>query len=536
MIRIQDIPLPFDHEPDALAKAAANKLGVSLEELGPIRLVRKSIDARKKHRILAVYCVDVETADEQQVLKRCAGDPHIAAAPQTSFRVPHFSTSDGRPPVIVGAGPCGLFAALLLAQAGAKPILIERGKEVKARLRDVQTFWRDGILNPESNVPFGEGGAGTFSDGKLTTQIKDKHHRVQKILLELVAAGAPEEILYDARPHIGSDRLVTVVKTLRNKILSLGGQVRFETKLTDIVVRDGRIVGVIVNDGEVIDTMTLILAPGHSARDTFEMLLGRGVCMEAKPFSIGVRIEHPQSLIDQAQYGRFAGHPQLGAADYKLVHHARSGRSAYTFCMCPGGQVIAASNEPGGIVTNGMSRYARSEANANSALLVGVTPADFGASGPLAGIAFQRQWEQKAFVLGGGGYVAPAQRVEDFLAGRPSLTMGRVAASYRPAVKPADVSACLPDFVAITLREAILEMDKKLKGFAFPDAVLTAVESRSSCPLRMVRDESMQSLSIKGLYPAGEGAGYAGGIISAAVDGLKAAEAICKNVSQTYGS
>lgn len=528
MIRIREISLPFDHAPGALAKAAAQKLGLPSVEAGAIRLVRKSIDARKKQRILAVYIVDVEVADEADVLARCAGDGHIEQAPQAGYVTPKYSSTGGKPsPVVAGSGPCGLFAALLLAEAGARPILIERGREVAARVRDVQAFWREGVLNPESNVPFGEGGAGAFLGGKLTTQIKDKSGRVRKILAEMVAAGAPEEILYDARPHIGTDRLVGVVKNLRDTILSLGGQVRFETKLTGLVVRDGRITAAVVNDGETIDTDAVVLAAGHSARDTFAMLHGCGVAMEAKPFSIGVRIEHPQTLIDTAQYGRFAGHPRLGAADYKLVYHSGGGRSAYTFCMCPGGEVIGSSSEPGGVVTNGMSRYARKQPNANSALLVGITPADFGGDGPLAGIAFQRQWEQKAFAAGGSNYFAPAQRVGDFLAGKASSAMGAVRPSYSPGVTPCDLAECLPAFAVKTLRQAIVEMDHKLHGFAMPDAVMTAVESRSSSPVRILRDERLQSLSVKGLYPAGEGAGYAGGIISAAVDGLKVAEAIC---------
>lgn len=532
MIRLREISLPFDHEPKALTEAVAQKLTLPIVELGSVTIVRKSIDARKKHRIRAVYSVDVEVLNQAEVLARCADDKHIEPAPDNACALPIASPlssggSDtaGRP-VIVGSGPCGLFAALLLAEAGQNPILLERGKEVKSRMRDVQAFWRDGILNPESNVPFGEGGAGTFSDGKLTTQIKDRHGRVKKILTELVAAGAPEEILYDARPHIGTDYLVRVVKHLREKILAQGGQICFETKLTGLLIRNGRVAGAIVNKDRTIETQTVVLALGHSARDTIEMLHNCGVAMEGKPLSIGVRIEHPQTLIDKTQYGTSAGHPRLGAADYKLVHHCKTGRSAYTFCMCPGGEVIGSSSEPGGIVTNGMSRYARNCPNANSALLVGITPSDFGGDGPLAGIAFQRRWEQKAFALGGGDYVAPAQRVGDFLAGKPSVAMGSVTPSYTPGVMPCDLAECLPGFVVKTLREAIIEMDKKLHGFAMPDAVITAVESRSSSPLRILRDESFQSVSIKGLYPAGEGAGYAGGIISAAVDGLKVAQAV----------
>ena len=536
MIRIREITLPFDHASGALAGAVARKLGLRPAELSKITIVRKSIDARKKNRIVAAYIADVSVADESGVMKRLGNNPHIEPSPDTTYRMPSSSSMPssarkGMPPkthpVVVGSGPCGLFAALALAQAGAKPILIERGKEVRSRIRDVNAFWTQGILNPESNVPFGEGGAGTFSDGKLTTQIKDKHNRVQKILTEFVAAGAPEEILYDSRPHIGTDHLVRVVQNLREKILSLGGQVRFETKLTGLIIRDGHLAGAVVNDSETLETGALVLALGHSARDTFEMLARQAVAMEVKPLSIGVRIEHPQSLIDTAQYGQFAGHPRLGAADYKLVHHCGSGRSAYTFCMCPGGEVIGASSEAGGIVTNGMSRYARSCPNANSALLVGITPADFGGDGALAGIAFQRKWEQKAFTAGGGHYYAPAQCVGDFLAGKASVAMGAVAPSYTPGITPCDLADCLPEFVVSTLREAIVQMDKKLRGFAMRDAVMTALESRSSSPLRILRDESLQSVSTPGLYPAGEGAGYAGGIISAAVDGLKVAEAIC---------
>lgn len=528
MIRIREIALPFDHAPGALADAVAQKLGAKAGEMGRISIVRRSIDARKKHRILAVYIVDIEVPDEAEVLARCTGDAHVERAPETAYAMPKYTSAVGKPsPVVVGSGPCGLFAALALAEAGARPIVIERGRKVAARVRDVQAFWREGILDPESNVAFGEGGAGTFSDGKLTTQIKDKHNRVRKILDEMVAAGAPEEILYDARPHVGTDRLVGMVRRIRDKILLLGGQVRFETTLTGLAVRNGRVAGAVVNGGEMLETDTLVLALGHSARDTFEMLDGCGVAMEAKPFSIGVRIEHPQTLIDKSQYGRFAGHPRLGAADYKLVHHCSVGRSAYTFCMCPGGEVIAASSEAGGIVTNGMSRYARSRPNANSALLVGITPADFGGDGPLAGIAFQRMWEQKAFAVGGGDYFAPAQRVGDFLGGKASAAMGDVLPSYTPGVTPCDLADCLPEFAVRTLRKAIVEMDNKLHGFAMPDAAMTAVESRSSSPLRILRDEQFQSISVKGLYPAGEGAGYAGGIISSAVDGLKAAEAIC---------
>jgi uncharacterized FAD-dependent dehydrogenase len=529
MIRIRDIALPFDHAEAALGKAVAEKLGIEPGLLMTFTVVRQAIDARKKNRILAVYTVDVEMAAEPAVLARCAGNPQIEPAPDMAYQAPVPVPQDagGQSPVIVGSGPCGLLAGLVLAQAGCRPLVIERGKDVLARVKDVQTFWNDGLLDPESNVPFGEGGAGTFSDGKLTTQIKDKSNRVRKVLTEFVAAGAPAEILTLARPHIGTDNLIRVVQNLRQAILSLGGQVRFQTRLTGLHLRNGRIAGAVVNEGEIIPTDALVLAVGHSARDTFEMLHASGVTMEAKPFSIGVRIEHPQSVIDAAQYGRHAGHPRLKAADYKLVHHCPNGRAAYTFCMCPGGQVIASSSEPGGIVTNGMSVYRRNRPNANSALLVGVGPGDFAAEGPLAGIAFQRFWERKAFEIGGANYFAPVQRVGDFLLSRPSRSLGQVTPSYTPGVTCCDLAEALPDFVTETLRLAIGQLDHKLRGFAMPDAVMTAVESRSSSPVRIVRDETFQNPAVGGLYPAGEGAGYAGGIVSAAVDGIKVAEALC---------
>lgn len=528
MIRLRDITLSFDHSPKALAESIRRKLGLNEADAMDFTVIRKSVDARRKDRIVCVYTVDVAVDGEAGLLAAFSSDAHISKAACGEYEMP---TGDfgGPAPVVVGSGPCGLFAALMLARLGAKPILIERGKDVASRLKDVRTFWREGQLSPESNVPFGEGGAGTFSDGKLVTQIKDKHHRVGKVLQEFVAAGAPEEILYLARPHIGTDKLVGVVRHLRQTILDLGGQVRFETKLTGLVTRNHAVTGVIVNDSETIETDCVVLALGHSARDTFEMLNDAGVTIEAKPFSIGVRIEHPQSLIDKAQYGRFAGHPALGAADYKLVHHDQAGRSAYTFCMCPGGEVIASSSEPGGVVTNGMSRYARNNPNANSALLVGVGPEDFGTAHPLAGIAFQRTWERRAFEVGGGTYAAPIQLVGDFLTGRASRSVGLVKPTYTPAVIPCDLRQCLPGFVAKTLKEAIGQMDKKLRGFAMNDAVMTAVESRSSSPIRMLRDETYQSPAVKGLYPVGEGAGYAGGITSSAVDGMKVVEAICEN-------
>ena len=526
MIRLRDITLPFDHKEDALAGSILERLGIPEEQLLNFTVVHKSIDSRRKNHILAVYTIDTGLKNEPELLSRFSQDTRISAAPCMDYRLPAVGDIHGPSPVVVGSGPCGLFAALILAQLGFKPVLIERGRQVSSRVKDVRDFWRTGQLDPESNVQFGEGGAGTFSDGKLTTRIRDKYNRSRKVLEEFVTAGAPEEILYQARPHIGTDNLVKIVKNLRNAIISLGGQVRFETKLTGIKIKDSEVAGAIINDSETIETDTIVLAVGHSARDTFEMLHQLGVPIEAKPFSIGVRIEHPQSLIDKAQYGRFASHRLLGPAEYKLVCHCENGRSAYTFCMCPGGEVIASSSEFGGIVTNGMSRYSRNRSNANSALLVGLTPRDFGGTSPLAGIEFQRQWERRAFAAGGNNYFAPVQLVGDFCSGRPSNSLGEVCPSYTPGVTPCDLAECLPGFVVETLRLAIPQMDRKLRGFAMNDATMTAVESRSSSPIRIVRDETFQSLAVKGLYPAGEGAGYAGGIISTAVDGIKIAEAI----------
>jgi len=526
VIRIINITLPFDHKEEALAKSILERLGIPEDQLLDFTIVRKSIDARRKSNIVAVYTIDAELTNEPELLSRFSQDIRISAGPCMNYKLPTVGKLHGPSPVVVGSGPCGLFAALILAQLGFKPVLIERGKEVSSRVKDVQSFWRTGQFDPESNVQFGEGGAGTFSDGKLTTRIKDKYNHSRKVLEEFVRAGAPKEILYQAKPHIGTDNLVKIVKKLRNTIISLGGQVCFETKLTGINIRDSKVAGAIVNNSETIETDTIVLALGHSARDTFEMLHQLGIPIEAKPFSIGVRIEHPQSLIDKAQYGRFASHRLLGPAEYKLVHHCENGRSAYTFCMCPGGEVIASSSECGGIVTNGMSRHSRNKPNANSALLVGVTPRDFGSTSPLAGIEFQRRWERKAFGTGGNNYFAPVQLVGDFLSGRPSNSLGEVCPSYTPGITLCDLGGCLPGFVVETLRMAIPQMDKKIKDFARNDAVMTAVESRSSSPIRIIRDEALQSPAIKGLYPAGEGAGYAGGIISTAVDGIKVAEAI----------
>ena len=526
MIRIQGIKLAFDHGPDELKEAVLCRLNIPESDLIRFDIVRKSIDARKKNCILFVYSVDVKVRDIASVFSVTREDNAIDRTPDLVYRSPAPVHWTGGSPVVVGSGPCGLFAALILAQAGLRPILVERGKEVGSRIRDVQNFWRKGELDPESNALFGEGGAGAFSDGKLTTQIRDGKNRIRKVLEEFVRAGAPREILIQARPHIGTDHLVKIVKNLRNSILALGGQFRFGTTLTDVVVEKGKLCGAVVNHQETIATSHLVLAIGHSARDTFQMLQRKGVPMEAKPFSMGVRIEHPQQMIDDSQYGSFASHPSLGPSDYRLVHHCTNGRTAYTFCMCPGGRVIASSSEPGGIVTNGMSLYARNSPNANSALLVGVGPADYEDTGPLSGVFFQRTWEQKAFHAGGGNYFAPVQLVGDFLRGRASTSVGKVTPSYTPGTTPGDLSACLPDFVLHTLRLALPAMDRKLRGFGMADAVMTAVESRSSSPVRILRDKGFQSPLMEGLYPAGEGAGYSGGIVSSAVDGIKVAEAV----------
>ena len=526
MIRVRDITLPFDHSSDTLAKSILEHLSIPEHELLNFTLVRKSLDARRKNRILAIYTIDAHVTNEPELLSRISQNTNISPAPCMIYPMPTIENRHGLSPVVVGSGPCGLFVTLILAQIGLKPVLIERGKDVTARIKDVRNFWRNGQLDPESNVQFGEGGAGAFSDGKLTTQIKDKHNRIRKVLEEFVKAGAPEEILYQTKPHIGTDNLVQIVKSIRNTILSLDGRVRFETKLTGINIREGRVTGAIVNDSENIDTDALVLAIGHSARDTVEMLHQLDVPMQAKPFSIGVRIEHPQNIINKAQYGKAASHPLLGPADYKLVHHCPNGRSAYTFCVCPGGQVIASSSEPGGVVTNGMSFHSRNRPHANSALLVGVTPRDFGSTNPLAGIKFQRTWEHKAFEVGGNNYFAPVQLLADFLACQPSNSLGQVIPTYTPGTRPCDLAECLPEFVVETLRLAIPKMGRRLKGFLLNDAVMTAVESRSSSPIRIIRDETFQSPAVQGLYPAGEGAGYAGGIMSTAIDGVKIAEAI----------
>ncbi|WP_310452563.1 NAD(P)/FAD-dependent oxidoreductase [Sulfuritalea sp.] len=536
-MRLTELKLPLDHTASELQGAILKRLGIAADELLGFTIFRRSYDARKPAAIVFIYTLDVELKNEAAVQKRLRGDRHVGPTPDTSYRfVARAPQTPELPrPVVIGTGPCGLFAGLILAQMGFRPLILERGKSVRERTQDTWGLWRKGQLNPESNVQFGEGGAGTFSDGKLYSQIKDPQFRGRKVLTEFVKAGAPAEILYVAKPHIGTFKLVTMVENMRAEIESLGGEIRFGSRVEDIDIEQGRVRGLRLADGEYIAASHVVLAVGHSARDTFEMLHARGVHVEAKPFSIGVRIEHPQSLIDRARFGRNAGNPLLGAADYKLVHHCGNGRSAYSFCMCPGGTVVAATSEPGRVVTNGMSQYSRNERNANSALVVGVTPADYpGSQGdngdplaaPLAGIAFQRHWESLAFEAGGGDYKAPAQRVGDFLAGRPSAELGEVLPSYTPGVKMTDLALCLPDYVVAALRESLPAFGREIPGFAMEDALLTGVETRTSSPIRITRDEEFQSVNTRGLFPAGEGAGYAGGILSAAVDGIKVAEAV----------
>lgn len=524
MIRINNIKANLDVDAAGLKEIVSMKTGLEPERIKSLKIAKKSVDARNKSNVQFVYALDMEVfGDEDYIASILAWKDIVQIKETASLSFAPKTFAGGLRPVVAGTGPAGMFAGLALAEAGLRPILLERGKAVSERRKDVEFFWQTGHLNPESNVQFGEGGAGTFSDGKLMTGIK-KDAFTARVLQELAAAGAPEEILYLAKPHIGTDKLAVVVRRIREKIVSLGGEYRFENRLEDLIVRDGKLTGlkIAAPDGKIYEQPTdrLILAVGHSARDTFEMLHKNGVYIEQKPFSVGVRIEHVQKSVDAAQYGRFAGHPALGAADYKLAAHFDNGRSAYTFCMCPGGMVVAAASEPGRVVTNGMSEFARDGKNANAALLVGVEPRDFGSAHPLAGMYFQRRLEEAAFRAGGGDYRAPAQLVGDFLKKQVSTAVGNVNPSYRPGVRFADLSAVLPDFVTETMRRAIVEMDGKLRGFAAADAVLTGVETRSSSPIRIMRDEHFEA-NIKGLYPCGEGAGYAGGIVSSAVDGLK---------------
>ncbi len=534
MLRLTELKLPLDHPPEALRTAILQRLGLTDQDLVGFSIFKRSYDARKKHALLMVYAVDVEVRNEAALLKTFRNDRNLAPTPDMAYHfVGHAPANLAERPIVVGFGPCGIFAALVLAQMGFRPIVLERGKAVRERTQDTWGLWRKHVLNPESNVQFGEGGAGTFSDGKLYSQIKDPRHLGRKVITEFVKAGAPEEILYVSKPHIGTFRLVGMVETMRHEIEKLGGEIRFQQRVTDVLIEDGpngkNIRGVTLASGETLLSKHVVLALGHSARDTFEMLHARGVFMEAKPFSVGFRIEHPQSLIDRARLGPNAGNPLLGAADYKLVHHAKNGRSVYSFCMCPGGTVVAATSEPGRVVTNGMSQYSRNERNANAGIVVGITPEDF-PGGPLAGIELQRKLESRAFELGGGDYEAPGQLVGDFIAGKPSTQLGSVEPSYKPGVRLTDLASSLPDYAIEAIREALPAFDRQIKGFALHDAVLTGVETRTSSPLRISRGDDFQSLNVKGLFPAGEGAGYAGGILSAGVDGIKAAEAVARDI------
>jgi len=539
MLRLTELRLPLDHEEAAIRSAILKRLEIYANELVGYSVFRRAWDARKKSAIVLTYTLDIEVKHEALVLRRLAGDRNIARTPDTSYRFPVRAPSRlSLRPLVIGTGPCGLFAALMLAQMGFRPIILERGKVVRERTKDTWGLWRRSILNPDSNVQFGEGGAGTFSDGKLHSGIKDHHHRDRKVLTEFVKAGAPPEILSVAKPHVGTFRLVTIVESLRASIEALGGEYRFQAKVVDIDVADDgtrRMRGVVLETGERIAADHVVLAIGHSARDTFQMLHDRGVHIEAKPFSVGVRIEHPQSLIDHCRFGANAGNRILGAADYKLVHRASNGRSVYSFCMCPGGTVVAAASEPDGVVTNGMSQYSRNERNANAGIVVAITPADY-PDHPLAGVAFQRHWERRAFEAGGGMFTAPTQLVGDFLAGRPSTALGAVVPSYKPGVRPADLSDCLPDFAVAAIREALPVFDRQIRGFAMHDAVMTGVETRTSSPIRIPRDDRLQSLNTRGLYPAGEGAGYAGGILSAGVDGTRIAEAVALDIVARSGA
>jgi uncharacterized FAD-dependent dehydrogenase len=526
MLRITELKLPLNHTEDQLKQAIYSRVSIPEKNLIDYSVFRRGHDARKKNDIFLVYTVDVQIADEHAILLQFKDDPHISLTPDTTYRfVTQAPEKTAHRPIVIGTGPCGLFAGLILAQMGFRPIILERGKSVRERTKDTFGLWRKRAFNPESNVQFGEGGAGTFSDGKLYTQIKDPNHYGRKVLTEFVKAGAPEEILTVSKPHIGTFRLVSMVEHIRATIESLGGKVCFESRVDTITIDNGQVRSVVLASGETLECDHVVLAVGHSARDTFKMLYEQGVYIEAKPFSIGFRIEHPQTLIDKCRYGNYAGDPLLGAADYKLVHHCKNGRSVYSFCMCPGGTVVAATSEAGHVVTNGMSQYSRNERNANSGIVVGVTPEDYPGH-PLAGIDFQRQLEVRAFKLGGETYDAPGQLVGDFLAQRSSTAFGTVKPSYTPGVHLGDLSTALPDYAIDAIREALPAFDKQIKGFAMSDAVLTGVETRTSSPIRIKRNAHYQSLNTKGLYPAGEGAGYAGGILSAAVDGIKIAEAV----------
>jgi len=531
MIRLSNIKLPLEHDEEALVNTILSTLEITADQLLSFNMFRRGYDARKKTNIFLIYTLDVETSINEILLEKFADNPLIKATPDLDYHFVAQAADDLiERPVIIGFGPCGLLAGLLLAQMGYKPIILERGKEVRERTKDTFGFWRKKILNTESNVQFGEGGAGTFSDGKLSTQVKDPKQYSRKVLTEFVAAGAPEEIMYVSKPHIGTFRLVSMVEKMRAKIIELGGEIKFSARVDDLDITDGQITGLTLASGEKINSRHIALAVGHSARDTFQMLYDKNVYIEAKPFSIGFRIEHEQSMIDQARFGDNAGNEILGAADYKLVHHCKNGRSVYSFCMCPGGTVVAASSEEQCVVTNGMSQYSRNERNANSAVVVGIDPSDYPGH-PLAGIELQRQLEKKAYLMGGNNYDAPAQTVGDFLKGKTSEKLGSVEPSFKPGIKLTDLTDALPDFCIAAIREAIPAFNRKIKGFALDDALLTGVETRTSSPISIKRGDDLQSINTKGLYPGGEGAGYAGGIMSAAIDGIKIAEAIALSMN-----
>ncbi|MDH5920948.1 NAD(P)/FAD-dependent oxidoreductase [Vibrio splendidus] len=533
MIRLTEIKLPLDHEESAIQDAIEAKLGINADQVLSFNIFKRGYDARKKSKILLIYTLDVLVENEAELLEQFISDPHVKVTPDMEYKfVAKAVENQTERPVVIGFGPCGLFAGLVLAQMGFNPIIVERGKEVRERTKDTFGFWRKRTLNTESNVQFGEGGAGTFSDGKLYSQVKDPKHYGRKVIEEFVAAGAPEEILYVSKPHIGTFKLVTMIEKMRASIIELGGEIRFSTRVDDVHMEDGQITGLTLSNGEEIKTRHVVLAVGHSARDTFEMLHERGVYMEAKPFSVGFRIEHKQTMIDEARFGKNAGNPILGAADYKLVHHCKNGRTVYSFCMCPGGTVVAATSEEGRVVTNGMSQYSRAERNANSAIVVGIDPERDYPGDALAGIRLQRELESAAYVLGGENYDAPAQKIGDFLKGRDPSEIGEVKPSFTPGIHLTDISKALPDFAIEAIREAIPAFEKKIKGFSTPDGLLTGVETRTSSPVCIKRGKDFQSINLKGFFPAGEGAGYAGGILSAGIDGIKAAEALAISMAE----
>ena len=544
MLRLSGLSLPLDHAADAIPPAICRRLGIESGDLIAWTLFKRGNDARRRNAIQLVYTLDIELQNEAEILERFAGDKDVRPTPDMVYRSPVTapagwpSAQQAKRPVVIGAGPCGLFAGLILAQMGFRPIILDRGKVVRQRTKDTWGLWRQAKLNPDSNVQFGEGGAGTFSDGKLYCRVKDPRFLGRKVLEEFVKAGAPDDILWEAHPHIGTFRLVTMVESMRRTIEELGGEYRWETRVDDLELEqlpDGnqRLRGLHLHDGSFLEADQVVMAVGHSARPTFEMLHRRGVFLEAKPFSIGVRIEHPQSWVDRARYGNCAGHPDLGAAAYSLAHHASNGRTVYSFCMCPGGRVVAATSEEGRVVTNGMSQYSRAEFNANSGLVVGIDPARDYPDGPLAGIELQRHWESLAFEVGGGNYHAPGQRVGDFLAARASTELGEVTPSYKPGVTMTDLSRCLPDFAVDAIREALPVFGRQIARYDHPDAVMTGVETRTSSPVRITRGKDFQSLNVERLFPAGEGAGYAGGILSAAIDGIKVAEAVAASIAAT---